>query len=154
MPPSSGATVNRISSSLRYFIVTLLGVIAFKSFASLVSVYKLFISGQAASAPSGALGLTILAADELINLAWHASLVFLLVCRHDRLSENWIADASFLAVGVDTPIYNLIAALTFPGFLQQKNYAVFYTFHSAIVGFALPPAHMLAYWVFAGPMYM
>ena len=146
--------LKRINSFLRYLIISLLLALVFKSVASLGRVGKLFLSGQAASTPAGPFGLAVLATDELINLAWHVRLVFLLLFRHDQLSENWIADALLLVIGVDMPIFNLIAAMTFPGFMQQKNYLAFHAFMCTIVGFIFPPAHMLVHWILSSPVYM
>ena len=145
---------DRVTNIHRYLIIFLLLVQSFKNIGSLIRIGKLFQSDQAASAPSGPIGLAVLASDELINLSWHARLVFLLVFRHDRLRANWLADATLIVLGVDTPIFNLIAAITLPGFMQQKNYVVFHAFACAIVGFVLPPAHMLVYWVLSSPVYM
>ena len=146
---------NRTSGNFwSYFVVSIFFVLMLKNVASLVRVGTLFLSGQAASAPSGSIGLLVLAIDELINLSWHALLVFLLVFKHDRLRANWLADATLLVLGVDTPVFNLIAAMTLPGFMQQKNYTIFYAFHCAMAGIVLPPAHMLMHWVLSGPVYM
>ena len=147
-------TSNRMADNTRHLIVFLLSTLILKSIASLGRIGMLFLSGQADSTPSGTIGIIVLATDELINLAWQARFFFLLLFRHDQYSAHWIADASLLTMGVDIPMFNLIASLTLPGFMQQKNYMVFYAFHCALVAFFLPPAHMLAHWVFAGPMFM
>ena len=145
---------DRVTNNHRYLIIFLLLVQCFKNIGSLIRVIKISQSGQAASAPSGPIGLAVLAADEIINLAWHARQVFLLIFKHDRFSVSWFADACLLVTGVDVPIFNLIAAMALPGFMQQKNYVVFHAFMCSIVGFILPPAHMIVHLVLSSPVYM
>ena len=145
---------DRVTNNHRYLIIFLLLVQFFKNIGSLIRIVKLFQSGQAASAPSGHVGLAVLAADEVINSAWHGRQIFLLLFKHDSLSVSWIADACLLVGGVVMPVFNLIAAMTLPGFMQQKNYVVFHAFACAIIGFLLPPAHMIAHWVLSSPVYM
>lgn len=147
-------TGNRMANNIRHLVVFVLLVLVLKSIATLGRIGILFLSDQAASTPSGPMGLFVLAADELINLSCQARLVLLLLFRHQQFSAHWIADACLLLTAVNLPVFNLVAIKTLPGFTRGKNYIIFYPFYCAIVGFVLPPAHMLAYWIISGPVFM
>jgi len=126
--------------------------LSFKSLASLWRVIKLFLTGQAAFAPSGSVGLVVLAVDELLNLVLDALLAFGLL--KPDMHVHQIADFVLLGTGVDMPIFNLVAAMVLPGFVQQKNFLAFHAFVSGVAGFCLPPAHLLMHFFLSSPVYM
>ena len=121
-----------------------------KSMGSLAKTISL-ISRGGASSP---FWLVALAIDEIWNAVYKGFVLWDLWASTPWLTPAALLDIAICSCGIDLPVFNLLASMAFPGFLDNKRYEVFYPFTLAVATFVLPPAHALMLWLISGPMYM
>ena len=147
---SSSGEGDTIGPVLRYFLLFCYLVMVSKSLGSLHWVGLMTMNGASSNRIGG---LVTLALDELLNLAFNTHLCFGLLWKFPS-SARRDADKALVLTAIQIPLFNIIASNVMPGFLKQKNYAMFHAFLMGAAGFAIPPAHVLVLWIASSPVYM
>ena len=132
-----------------------LGVRIFISFFFLATAIRTFtcisriISLVRGDAAVSLFWVTVLAVLELLSFPYKGYVLHNLWASSAayRCSPSRYADLFLLLAGIEIPMFNAMATVAFPRYLEEKSVFIGYIFLCSIVSFALPPAHVWTAWI-------